>query len=110
MAKRYKVVWSRSAIRDLDAIVDYVAADSGVDRALALYERIRDQIDALSRFPRRARIVPELEQIAVGEFREILLRPYRILFRLDGSHVVLVGVLDGRRDLEAILVDRALRQ
>lgn len=56
VARRYKVVWSRSAARDLE--VDYVAADSGVDRALALYVRIRD----------------------------------------------------GRRDLEAILVDRALRQ
>ncbi len=110
MAERFGVIWSRSAIRDLDTILDFVAADSGTDRAVALYERIRGQIEILSSYPRRARVVPELEQIAVGEFRELLFHPYRILFRLDGSKVVLVGILDSRRDLEAILVDRALRQ
>lgn len=110
MGEGYKVVWSSTALSDLDATIDYVAADSGVDRALKLYEKVRDQIDSLSAHPRRARVVPELERIAVGEFRELLLNPYRILFRLDRRKVVLVGVLDGRRDLEGVLVDRALRQ
>lgn len=110
MTEHYKIIWSRSALSDLDGIIDYVAADSSVDRALALYEKIHDQIGTLAAHPRRARVVPELERIAIREFRELQLKPYRILFRVDRSNVVLVGVLDGRRDLEAILVDRALHQ
>ena len=106
---RFKVVWTRAATIDLDQIIDYIALDAGVDRALRLYGKVRDKIDSLSRLPRRGRIVPELESISVLEFREILMDHYRIIFRIDGKKVVLVGVFDGRRDLEAILVDRALR-
>ena len=109
MPDRFRIVWTRASIVDLDQIIDYVALDSGVDHALGLYEKIRDKIDSLSRLPRRGRIVPELESISVLEFREILMDRYRIIFRIDDKKVVLVGVFDGRRDLEAILVDRALR-
>jgi toxin ParE1/3/4 len=106
---RFTIVWTRAAIVDLDRIIEYLAVDAGVDRALRLYEKVRDRIDSLSHLPRRGRIVPELESIAVLEFREILMDKYRIVFRIDGTKVVLVGIFDGRRDLEAILVDRALR-
>lgn len=109
MPDRFRVVWTRASIVDLDQIIDYVALDAGIDRALRLYEKIRDKVESLSQFPRRGRIVPELETIAVLEFREILMDRYRIVFRIDGKKVVLVGILDGRRDLEAILVDRAFR-
>lgn len=109
MPDRFKIVWTRAATVDLDQIIDYVAQDAGVDRALRLYEKIRDKVDSLYQLPRRGRIVPELESIAVSEFRELLPDRYRIVYRIDGKKVVLVGIFDGRRDLEAILVDRALR-
>lgn len=109
MSKRFKIVWTRAATVDLDQIIEFVALEAGVDRALKLYEKIRDKIDTLSQFPRRGRTVPELESIAVFEFRELLMNPYRIIFRIDDGNVALVGILDGRRDLEAILVDRAFR-
>ncbi len=109
MAEQFEIVWTRAATVDLDRIFEYVADNSGFERAFALYEKIRGHITTLTTLPRRGRIVPELRDIAVREFRELLIRPYRIIFRLDGRKVVLVGILDGRRDLESILVDRALR-
>ena len=109
MTERFRIIWTRAARVDLDQLVDYVAIDAGIDRAIALYEKIREKVDSLSHLPRRGRIVPELERIAVAEFRELLTGRFRIIFRIDGRKVVLIGILDGRRDLEAILVDRAFR-
>lgn len=109
MSEHFKIVWTRAARVDLDQLIDYVANEAGVDRAIALYEKTRDKVDSLCHLPRRGRIVPELERIAVAEFREILIDRHRIIFRIDGGKIVLIGILDGRRDLEAILVDRAFR-
>lgn len=109
MAERFRVVWSQTAREDLEAILEYVAGHDGPDRAIALYEVLRDKIGHLVHFPRRGRIVPELKRIGLVEFRELLVEPYRVFFRLDGRTIVLLGVLDGRRDLGELLVERVLR-
>jgi len=54
------------------------------------------------------RIVPELKEAGHLNFRDLIIWPYRVFFRSEASKVILVAVLDGRRDLEAILIRRAL--
>ncbi len=108
MAEAFAVFWSESAVSDLDDILDFVADRDGVDHALELYENLRRRVAGLRRFPRRCRYVPELKAIGLSEFRESIYPPYRLFFRLDGEQVVLLGVLDSRRDLEALLIQRAL--
>jgi plasmid stabilization system protein ParE len=40
----------------------------------------------------------------------VIVRPYRIFFRIDGGSVVgIVGILDGRRDIEELLAVRGIR-
>ena len=108
MTEKFAVFWSESAAGDLDDVLDFVAARDGVDRALELYEKLRGRVASLSRHPRRCRYVPELKAIGLSEFRESIYPPYRLFFRLVGDRVILLGVLDSRRDLEALLIDRAL--
>lgn len=108
MSDRFEVVWSRHAVRDLDGILDYLADEAGVETALTLYENLRRRLGTLERYPRRCRIVPELREIGLDAYRELIYRPYRIFFRIDGAKLVLLGILDSRRDLEQLLVQRAL--
>lgn len=109
MADRYSIRWSKTADDDLSAILDYVARSDGASRALAPYEDVRRHVSTLGSLPRRARVVPELGALGLDAFRELLVGPYRVCFRLDGRVVVLLAVLDGRRDLAELLVERALR-
>ncbi len=108
MTETFAVFWSESAASDLEDILDFVADRDGVDRALELYENLRRRVASLSKYPRRCRYVPELKAIGLSEFRESIHPPYRLLFRLVGDQVILLGVLDSRRDLEALLIRRAL--
>jgi len=108
VTETFEVVWSESAVGDLDDILDLVVEREGLDRALALYDALRRRVAELSRFPRRCRYVPELKAIGLSEIRESIDPPYRLMFRLAGDQVILLGVLDSRRDLEALLVQRAL--
>ena len=41
-------------------------------------------------------------------YREVMVSKYRVLFRVRGREVVLLGVLDGRRDLSELLIQRSM--
>ena len=109
MADRFAGRWSGAAEQDVTDILEFVARQDGIARALDLYANLREAVDSLALLPRRARIVPELRDIGLHDFREILVGPYRMFFRVEQQVVLLLGVVDGRRDLAELLFERALR-
>jgi toxin ParE1/3/4 len=42
-------------------------------------------------------------------WRELVVKPYRILYRVSSDTVTVLAVFDGRRDLEDLLLERLLR-
>jgi plasmid stabilization system protein ParE len=109
VGERFRVVWSEAALRDFESILDHVALGDGLPAAEAVHRLLLPAIERLSSMPARCRVIPELRAIGVTEYRERIVRPYRVCFRVHGADVVLVAVLDERRDLEEVLMDRALR-
>ena len=103
----YRVVWTLSAVEDLEEILPYLVAEGGTDVTRTTYEGIRAAIGSLTALPHRCRRIPELRQIPSLEYRELIFRSYRLMFRIDQETVVLLGVLDARRDLEEMLIRRA---
>ncbi|MEW5767547.1 MAG: type II toxin-antitoxin system RelE/ParE family toxin [bacterium] len=100
--------WASVAEQDLTQIVDYIAMDS-VKNAIAVFRKIRDEVNSLSTFPARCRVVPELQAVGIDFYRELILRPYRIIFRSEEESVFVVGVFNGRRNLEDVLLERLIR-
>jgi toxin ParE1/3/4 len=109
VSERFRIVWSDTALQDLEGILDHVAFETGPAAAERVHELLLPAIERLTTMPGRCRVIPELRAIGVTEYRERIVRPYRVCFRLHGSDLVLVTVLDGRRDIEEVLVDRAIR-
>jgi toxin ParE1/3/4 len=103
-----RVMWTRTARRDLDAIVAYIAADS-IDNALAVLDRLQERADSLPTAGERGRLVAELRSIDVHHYRELIERPWRIVYRIEPDSVMVLAVLDGRRDLESLLLERLVR-
>lgn len=107
---KYRVVWAKVAARDLEEIVLFVASDSPV-AAERLLEKLRRKALSLAAGPLRARIVPELLRFGMRRWREIVVvRPYRLVYRVSGHVVVVLAVFDGRRDLDEVLLERLVRQ
>ncbi len=69
-----KVIWSPSALNDIDAIAEYIARDS-VDRAALFVSRIFETTDKLQKFPLSGRVIPEIGDKCC---REIIYGSYRI--------------------------------
>ena len=105
---RRQVVWSEAARRDLHAIVAYLA-DRSPRAAIDTLHRIRGAARGLVAMPERGRVVPELARIHVRDFRELVIPPYRLLYRSAGRRVFVLGVFDSRRNLEDVLLDRIVR-
>lgn len=105
---RFRVFWADSAVRDLEEIVSWVAKDS-VQNARKLHVRLRKRVKPLRTTPLSGRVVPELAETGIREFRELFERPYRVVYRVLSRRVVVMAVLDGRRSLEDELFDRLVR-
>ncbi len=95
-----KLVWSEPAVEDLTALHTYIARDSE-HYANQFIARILDAAERLEEFPRLGRAVPEARGIA-GDIREILFHSYRIVYRLEDERVLVLSVLHGSRNLEAL--------
>jgi toxin ParE1/3/4 len=89
-----KVAWSEPAVADLVAIHDYIARDSP-QYAQRFVERLIAAAEPLESFPQLGRIVPEGD----GRHRELLVRSYRIIYRVEGQDILIVTVVHGSRNL-----------
>jgi plasmid stabilization system protein ParE len=87
------VVWTTSALADLEAIHAYVAHDS-TRYADVLVDGIISAVGRITRFPRSGRIVPEFGDEAI---REILHGTYRIVYRLQAERAEILTVFHGAR-------------
>lgn len=106
--KRYAVEWAVTARDDLEEIISYIAEDSPIN-AWKVVERIESRVQTLATLPMRGRILPELQWQGITTFLDVQEVPWRVIYRVDGSRVHVVAVVDGRRQLEDLLLARFLR-
>jgi plasmid stabilization system protein ParE len=105
--RRFRVRWAEVAVRDLEEIVSYVAVDSDANASRVL-TRIETRAAALESSPSRGRVVPELAHFGMRTWRELVVRPYRLVHRIEGDTVTVLAIFDGRRDLDDVLLERLL--
>lgn len=95
----YRVSWSPAALDDVDAIAEYISRDSPA-YAQAVVNKLLETARKLEDFPNAGRIVPELDDEA---FRERFVYSYRLIYRVQGSEVLVAAVVHGRRLLDPLL-------
>jgi plasmid stabilization system protein ParE len=88
-----RLVWSPRAVADLEAVCHRIAYDSESYAGLMI-SRLVAASDRLLQFPELGRVVPELDQATL---RELIVRPYRLVYRLRGEAVEIVTVFHGAR-------------
>lgn len=88
------VIWAPAALDDADAIAAFIARDSPGAASL-LVERFIEAVDRLTEFPELGRVVPEVGDPAL---RELIVSPYRIMYRVEGGAVWITAIVHGARD------------
>ena len=104
----YAMEFAAVAESDLLAIVEFIAAADSV-AVRPVFDQIELRCAALKQLPGRGRIVPELAAFGIHTYRELVVAPWRIVYRVSGTTVLILAVVDGRRNMEDILLDWLIR-
>ena len=91
-----RVVWTKAADSNLQAIYDYIAHTSA-DYARRTVERIIARSRQIGAFPMAGRTVPEFQ---VGQLREVFEHPYRIIYRIRPDRIDVIAVVHMSRHLD----------
>lgn len=106
--RRYEVLLTRGAEQDLESIHDHIAEFDSVAHANHVLDRLMDVVVGLAQFPERGSYPKELVALGIKAYRHTAFKPYRVIYRVLGSRVVIYLIVDGRRDMQSVLARRLL--
>ncbi|MDR3000018.1 MAG: type II toxin-antitoxin system RelE/ParE family toxin [Fibromonadaceae bacterium] len=109
MIKEYAVNLTKEAEADLEEIISYIASDS-VQNAFKILDKLQNKVNSLNKMPERGRYVPELLDKNIRDYKELIVSPWRIIYKIDENKVDVLTIIDGRRNLQEILLEKLLRQ
>ena len=108
-ATAYEVRLTLGAEKDLQALHDHVFEYRSPAQADALLSALLEAVESLERFPDRGVVPQEIASLGVRDYRQILLPPYRIIYRVIDVTVYVLVIADGRRDMQSLLEQRLLK-
>ena len=105
---RFDVLLTADAERDLDELYDYISELDTHRNAIHVLDRIEKALESLSTFPERGSHPKELLALGIRDYRQTFCKPYRMIYRIIERRVCVYLIVDGRRDMQALLARRLL--
>jgi toxin ParE1/3/4 len=104
----FTVLLTDDAAGDLEDLYDYISRHDIPGKAAHVLDHLENSLNSLSENPRRGAYPRELITLGLREYREIFLKPYRIIYRIIEKNVFVLLIADGRRDMQSLLQRRLL--
>ena len=111
--KLFSVSLTDDAKEDLQDLYDYIAAHDAPIKADGVLNKLEDLMQSLAKFPERGAVTKELRDVGIKDYREVYFKPYRVIYRVIyrvlSAKVLVYLIVDGRRDMQALLTQRLIR-
>lgn len=104
-----RVVILDSAEQDLKELRSYVVKNFSQDTWLKTYGKLKESIRNLATFPLLGAVPPELETLNLSQYRQIVSGMNRIIYEPRADAVYIYLIVDSRRDLQSLLMQRLMR-
>ncbi len=95
-----EIVWTNPALDDLNDIAEYIAL-SNMLAAKKLVKTIFEKVERLENFPESGKKPLELNNL---NYREIIVNPCRIFYKIEHDGVYILHVMRQERDLRKFLL------
>ena len=105
---KFEVLLTAGAEQDLEAIHDYISEFDCVANANYVLDQLMKLAEKLSRFPERGSYPKELVALGIKEYRQTSFKPYRVVYRVAESQVIIYLIADDRREMQSVLARRLL--
>ena len=97
MAAKVRLIWTAPALNDLDDIAAWITVDDE-NAAQTLVARVLEGVERWQRFPLSGRWATELPGRI---YREVVIPPCRVIYRREGSSVLVVHVMREEQQLRS---------
>ncbi len=104
----FAVFLTVDAARDLEDLYHYITLHDAPEKAEHVLKEIEKTFSSLSQFPERGAYPKELLALGIRDYREIFFKPYCVIYRIMDNTVYVLLIVDGRRDMQALLLRRLL--
>lgn len=104
----FEVLLTEGAEQDLEAIHDYLSEFDCVANANYVLDELIKIVESLSTTPERGSYPKELVSVGIKEYSQTFFKPYRVIYRVIGSQVIIYLIADGHRDMQSVLARRLL--
>ena len=104
----YTVLMLEEAVKDLEAIYRYIQKSGNKKAAKDMVVTIRKACDSLSENPERRHIPHELLKVIQFEYRQIIVKNFRIIYQVAQPNIFVFGVIHGNRNIAEVLRQRIL--
>ncbi len=106
----YAVRITRAALGDLEEICQWSAEHDSPEKADYVLNRLSETAAKIASMPLRGSRPGELPPDTESGFRQVFLKPYRVIYEVTAREVVIHAIVDGRRNLQSLLMRRLLEE
>jgi len=103
---KYRVLITDAALGDLQEIYDWIRDRDSPAKAEYVLDRVMQAADSIAALPGRGSRPSELPPGMNAEYRQVLFKPYRVIYEIEGTDIVVHLIADGRRNLQSLLLRR----
>jgi len=105
-----KIEWTPDGVDSLNEILEYYLDKAGENVAAAIYDKIIKEIELLELEGVTTKQTQELKDIGIFDVYELVINPWKVYYKISGNNkkAYVLFVLDGRRNLEEILISKVI--
>jgi len=105
-----KIEWTPDGVDSMCEILEYYMDKAGENVANAIYDTIIKEIDLLESEEITTKQTQALKDIGIYDVYELVIKPWKAYYKIsnDNKKIYVLFVLDGRRNLEEILMSKVI--
>ena len=105
-----KIEWTPDGIASFNEILEYYRTRAGENISRTIYEKIMKEVELLESDEIKTKRAQELKDIGISDVYEIVIKPWKVYYKISGDNkkAYVLFVLDGRRNLEEILMTKVI--
>jgi len=105
-----KIEWTPDGIGSFNEILEYYRDRAGEHISNTIYDKIIKEVELLESDEIKTKRTQELMDIGIFDVYELVIKPWKVYYKISGDNkkAYVLFVLDGRRNLEEILMSKVI--
>ena len=100
-----QIIWTEPALDNLSDIAEYISVSNNY-AAKQLVDNVFNKVQRLEQFPESGRVPEEIEKL---NYREVVVNPCRVFYKIEKGSVYILHVLRQERDLRKFILTSGIK-